>query len=188
MLNRRLVPNFSLPVETGHETVRTVPRENPKISFDILHLDNTEIFKRERQTTNQAVVIRLARGACKTDIQFLRQHIRDLAAEAFEHHTGSAWRPRSGSMVNHRNLTAAMIDSRDFLAAKHRAETEVMLPPGPKVALTGGADFNDHHLIWAKLDQVYAKHRDMVLMDEEKDDFIMICVSRARSGKLVIDL
>ena len=28
--------------------------------------------------------------------------------------TGSAWRPRSGSMVNHRALTAAMIDSRDF--------------------------------------------------------------------------
>ena len=31
-------------------------------------------------------------------------------------------------------------------------------------------------------------HRDLVLMDEEKDDFIMICVSRARSGDLVVDL
>ena len=89
---------------------------------------------------------------------------RDLAAEAFEHHTGSAWRPRSGSMVNHRNLTAAMIDSRDFLAAKRRAETEVMLPAGPKVAVTGGAGFNDHRLIWAKLDQVHAKHAGMVLV------------------------
>ena len=77
---------------------------------------------------------------------------------------GSAWRPRSGSMVNHRNLTAAMIDSRDFLAAKRRAETEVMLPAGPKVAVTGGADFNDHRLIWAKLDQVHAKHPEMVLL------------------------
>lgn len=89
---------------------------------------------------------------------------RDVAAEAFEHHTGSAWRPRTGSMVNHRNLTAAMIDSRDFLAAKRRAETEVMLPAGPKVAVSGGADFNDHRLIWAKLDQVHAKHPDMVLI------------------------
>jgi hypothetical protein len=67
-------------------------------------------------------------------------------------------------MVNHRNLTAAMIDSRDFLAAKRWAETEVMLPTGPKVALTGGADCNDHQLIWAKLDQVHAKHPDMVLL------------------------
>ena len=89
---------------------------------------------------------------------------RDVAAEQFERHTGSAWRPRSGSMVNHRNLTSAMIDSRDFLAAKRRAETEVMLPAGPKVAFTGGLDCNDHRLIWAKLDQVHAKHPDMVLL------------------------
>jgi phthalate 4,5-dioxygenase reductase subunit len=32
-----------------------------------------------------------------------------------------------------------------------------------------------------------ADHRDMVLMDDEKDTQIMICVSRARSGRLVID-
>ena len=89
---------------------------------------------------------------------------RDVATEAFEHHTGTAWRPRTGSIVNHRNLTAAMIDSRDFLAAKRRIETEVLLPAGPKVAVTGGADFNDHRLIWAKLDQVHAKHPDMVLL------------------------
>jgi phthalate 4,5-dioxygenase reductase subunit len=31
-------------------------------------------------------------------------------------------------------------------------------------------------------------HRDMVLMEEEKADHIMICISRARSGNLVIDL
>ncbi|OYY85185.1 DUF2493 domain-containing protein [Reyranella sp.] len=89
---------------------------------------------------------------------------RDVAVEAFEHHTGSAWRPRTGSMISHRNLTAAMIDSRDFLAAKRRAENEVLLPAGPKVAVSGGTDFNDHNLIWAKLDQVRAKHADMVLI------------------------
>ena len=89
---------------------------------------------------------------------------RDQAAEHFEVHTGSPWRPRSGSLVNHRTLTAAMIDSRDFLAAKRRAETEVMLPPGPKIALTGGLDFNDHHLIWDRLDKVHAKHPDMLLL------------------------
>ena len=89
---------------------------------------------------------------------------RDRAADEFWHHTSSTWRPRSGSMVNHRHLTAAMIDSRDFLAAKRRSEAEVLLPAGPKVALTGGTDFNDHRLIWAKLDQVHAKHPDMVLL------------------------
>lgn len=90
--------------------------------------------------------------------------MRDQAAEHFERHTHSTWRPRSGSVVNHRNLTAAMIDSRDFLAAKRHANTHALLPPGPKVAVTGGLDFNDHRLIWAKLDQVHGKHPDMVLL------------------------
>ena len=90
--------------------------------------------------------------------------MRDQAAEHFERHTGSSWRPRNGSMVNHRAMTSAMIDSRDFLAAKRRTEAEVLLPPGPKVAFTGGLDFNDHRLIWARLDQVHAKHPGMVLL------------------------
>ena len=89
---------------------------------------------------------------------------RDQAADRFEVHTGSAWRPRTGSMVNHRALTAAMIDSRDFLAARRRADTELLVPAGPKIAFTGGADFNDHRLIWGMLDKVRGKHPDMVLL------------------------
>ena len=42
-------------------------------------------------------------------------------------------------------------------------ETEVLVPAGPKIAFSGG-DTADHKLIWAKLDQVHAKHSDMVLM------------------------
>ncbi|KQT12911.1 MULTISPECIES: DUF2493 domain-containing protein [unclassified Bradyrhizobium] len=89
---------------------------------------------------------------------------REQAIAQFETHTGSLWRPRSGSLVGHRSVTSAVIDSRDFLAAKRRAETEVLVPVGPKVALTGGLDFDDHHLIWDRLDKVHAKHSDMVLL------------------------
>lgn len=56
----------------------------------------------------------------------------DHTATKFVHHTGSAWHPPTGSMVNRQHLTAALIDSRDFLAAKRRAETEVMLPRAPR--------------------------------------------------------
>ena len=66
---------------------------------------------------------------------------RDLAANGFEYHLGKPWYPRSGSRVSHRNLTSAMIDSRDYLAAKHGSEAELLLPEGPKVAVTGGAEF-----------------------------------------------
>src|SRR5262249_19256121 len=69
-----------------------------------------------------------AEGPTSTERRNSMDLFRDLAADQFERHPGSTWRPRSGSMVNHRTLTAAMVDSRDFLAAKRRAETEVLLP------------------------------------------------------------
>jgi hypothetical protein len=57
-----------------------------------------------------------------------------------------------------------MIDSRDFLNAKRLAETQVLLPPGPRIAVTGGADCNDHQRIWDTLDKACAKHPGMVLI------------------------
>ena len=57
-----------------------------------------------------------------------------------------------------------MIDSRDFIAARRRADTELLLPKGPKIAFSGGADYADAKLIWAVLDKVLAKHPDMVLI------------------------
>jgi hypothetical protein len=56
-----------------------------------------------------------------------------------------------------------MIDNRDFLATKRRAETDVLLPAGLKVAFTSGLDFKDQRAIWDRLDKVHAKHPDMVL-------------------------
>jgi hypothetical protein len=88
---------------------------------------------------------------------------RDTAADIYLRTTGTPWSPRSGSRVNHRQMTSAIIDSRDFIAAKRRADNEVLLPAGPKIAFSGG-DTADHTLIWAKLDQVHAKHPNMVLM------------------------
>ena len=106
----------------------------------------------------------IAEGLTLSERRNAMEFFRDHAADLFERHTHTAWRPRTGSMVNHRALTAAMIDSRDYLAAKRRSETEVMLPPGPKVAFTGGVDCNDHRLIWDVLDKTRAKHPDMVLL------------------------
>ena len=89
---------------------------------------------------------------------------RDHAAELFEVGTGTVWRPRAGSMVKHRALTASMIDSREFLAARRRADTEILAPAGPRIAFTGGTDCNDHTRIWDVLDKIRAKHPDMVLL------------------------
>lgn len=81
-----------------------------------------------------------------------------------ERRTGSAWRPRSGSIANRRALTAAVIDSRDFIAARRRADADVLMPAGAKIAFTGGMDFNDHVTIWDRFDKTHAKYPDMVLL------------------------
>jgi hypothetical protein len=134
-------------------------------------LDSNEQAQRRSQHEQDGSEIRsvelellVAQGLTLIERRNVMEYFRDQAAEHFAKHTGSHWQPRTGSKVSHRTLTAAMIDSRDFLAAKRRAETEIMLPPGPKIAFTGGLDFNDHRLIWDKLDQVRAKHPNMVLL------------------------
>jgi len=89
---------------------------------------------------------------------------RDIAAGQYELVIGSAWRPRSGSITNRKTLTAAIIDSRDFIAAKRRADIEPLLPTGPRIAFTGGVECNDHVRIWDALDKTRARHADMVLI------------------------
>jgi len=132
--------------------------------------DNEQVQQRSQREQNGSEVRSVelerltAEGITLIERRNSLELFRDQAADQFERHTGSAWRPRSRSKVNHRNLTAAMIDSRDFLAAKKRADNEVLLPVGPKIAVTGGLDFNDHRLIWDRLDRAHAKHPDMVLL------------------------
>ena len=90
--------------------------------------------------------------------------MRDQAADLYQSYMRSPWRPKYGSQVNHRAMTSAMVDSRDYLAAKRKASTDVLVPAGPKIAFTGGLDCNDHQLIWAKLDKAHQQHPDMVLI------------------------
>jgi len=134
-------------------------------------LDDNEQAQRRSQKEQDGSEIRsvelerfTAQGMTLIERRDAMEFFRDQASEHFERHLGSSWRPRSGSMVNHRALTSAMIDSRDFLAARRRAENEVLLPAGPKIAFTGGLDFNDHRAIWDRLDKALAKHPDMVLL------------------------
>jgi YspA, cpYpsA-related SLOG family len=106
----------------------------------------------------------IAQGLSLIERRNAFEFARDYAAELYEVETGSAWRPRTGSMVNRRALTASVIDSRDFVAARRRADTEVLAPAGARIAFTGGPGCNDHVRIWEALDRIRAKHPDMVLL------------------------
>lgn len=119
--------------------------------------DGSEIRSVELETL-------LAHGQVLLDRRDAMEQLRDAAADRYEQQLGAPWRPFVGSMVNHRNLTASVIDSRDYLNAKRRSETEVLIPAGPRIAFTGGPDCNDHDAIWKALDKVRTKHPDMVLL------------------------
>jgi hypothetical protein len=134
-------------------------------------LDDNEDRQRRAQQEQDGSEVRsvelerlIAEGMSLLERRDAFELLRDQAADLFEARTGSAWRPHAGSMVNHRHMTASLIDSRDFLAARRRAETEVLLPAGPRIAFAGGIDCNDTDRIWATLDRVRAKHPDMVLL------------------------
>lgn len=134
-------------------------------------LDDNEQARRRGQKEQDGSEIRsvelerlIAEGRTLIERRDSIELFRDHAADAFERHIGSSWRPCSGSKVNHRALTSAIIDSRDFFAAKRKADAEALLPAGPKIAFTGGLNFNNHRAIWDRLDKVHAKHPDMVLL------------------------
>ena len=134
-------------------------------------LDSNEQAQRRAQTEQDGSEVKsvelerlIAQGISLIERRNAFEFLRDHAAELFAAETGSVWRPRAGSMVNHRALTASMIDSREFLAARRRADTEVLAPAGARIAFTGGTDCNDHSRIWEALDKIRAKHPDMVLL------------------------
>jgi hypothetical protein len=148
-------------VNLFHRTALRIERE----------LDGNEQAQRKSQLEQDGSEVKsvelerlTAQGLSLIERRNAFEFCRDHAARLFEASTGTLWRPQAGSMVNRRTLTAAMIDSRDFLAAKRRADTEVMLPAGPKIAFAGGYECNDHQAIWAALDRVHAKHPGMVLL------------------------
>lgn len=139
-----------------------------KISRD---LDSNEQAQKRAQREQDGSEVRsvelethIAEGITLIERRNAYEAMRDLAAELFETHLGQTWHPRAGSHVNRRTLTASLIDSRDHIAAKRRADIEPLLPQGTKIAFTGGLDCTDHTAIWEALDRVRTKHTDMVLL------------------------
>lgn len=105
-----------------------------------------------------------AEGISLVERRNAMEFLRDCATAQYALHIGSNWMPRSGSLLRRRTLTAAMIDSREFLLEQRRAARETLLPKGTRIAFTGGVDCGDHAAIWTALDRVHARHADMVLL------------------------
>src|SRR3984893_15853006 len=134
-------------------------------------LDVNEQAQRRGQTEQDGSEVKsvelerlIAQGLSLIERRNAFEFVRDHAAELFEVETGSAWRPRTGSMVNHRALTASAIYSREFIAARRRADTELLAPAGARIAFTGGDDWHEVRRISDALDQTRYQPPDMVLL------------------------
>lgn len=149
-------------------TVNLFHRAGERISRELDRNEDAQRVGQREQDGSEVKSVELerltAQGLTLIERRNAFEVMRDEAADLFDMHTGSSWRPRTGSKINHQAMTAAVIDSRDFLAARRRAETEVLIPAGTKIGFSGGLDYNDHSRIWAALDKTREKHEDMVLL------------------------
>ena len=107
---------------------------------------------------------KIAEGITMIERRDTMEFFRDAAAEQFRIHLRTPWLPRSGPMVNRKALTSAVLDSRKHIDKRAYQDARVLNPDGTRIALSSGADFNDHQLIYATLDKVLAQYPDMILM------------------------
>ncbi len=132
--------------------------------------DNEQAQKRlqREQDGSEIRSVELERATCEgislIERRDTMEYFRDVAADQFRIHARKAWSPRTGSRVNRKAMTAAIVDSRDFMDKRLRDNARVLIPEGTRIAFTGGPDCNDHHAIWDALDKVRARHETMVLM------------------------
>ena len=106
---------------------------------------------------------KIERGQKLVEHRDAYEAMRDASAAHFHTETGSIWMPRSGSRVSHKNLTASVVDSRNFLSAERRKKNEIHCPDGTRIAFTGG-DYQDYDAIWTILDGSREKYPDMILL------------------------
>ena len=137
---------------------RAVDRLSPELK-DLQHAqDGTEINAWELER-----IIERARHLGDRRDAF--EQLRDAAAQRYREDTGHTWRPRHGSHFSRTSqLTSAAIDARDFLRARESSKTQVHLPEGTLVAVTGSKPVENAQSICAALDHVHGKYPDMVLV------------------------
>lgn len=114
-------------------------------------LDRNEAAQRDLQREQDGSEIRsveleraIAEGITLIERRDAMEFFRECAAEQFRIHARKAWVPRTGSRIRHQAMTAAMIDSRDFMDRRLREKAKALIPEGTRIAFSGGPACNDH--------------------------------------------
>src|SRR3546814_11699352 len=95
---------------------------------------------------NRAVELEraIAEGITMIERRDTMEFFRECAAEQFRIHARKAWTPRTGSRVRHNTMTAAMIDSRDFMDKRLREKAKALIPAGTPLPFRGRTPLPTH--------------------------------------------
>lgn len=143
----RAVGRVDRELDTNEQAQRRLQREQ----------DGSEVRSVELETATRI-------GRTMIERRDAMEAFRDAFAEQFLAYVRKPWLPHSGSKVNRKALTSAVVDSRDFINAKRWADKMTLIPPGTRIYFSGGADYDNHALIFDVLDKTLVKIPDMVLL------------------------
>ncbi len=134
-------------------------------------LDANELAQQRSQREQDGSEVRsveletlIAEGRSMIERRDAMEAFREAFAEQFRAHFHKPWLPRSGSMLNRTTMTAAVIESREFVNDRRWADARLLLPPGERIYVSGGSDYSDHRKVWRVLDDVHGRHPQMVLL------------------------
>jgi len=134
-------------------------------------LDSNEIAQKRLQREQDGSEVKsveleklIAEGRSMIERRDSMEAFREAFADQFRAHFRKAWLPRSGSMLNRQAMTASVIESRDFVNGRRWTDSQLLLPPGERIYVSGGADYQDHREIWRVLDEVHGRNPQMVLL------------------------
>lgn len=155
-----LEPFLWSSVNVYHLRAERIARQRHDCEADIRLLlerqDGSEIASTELENAQMNAERFEAR---ENDFITMREH----AAKLYEVESGRPWTPRTGSRTG-KIVTAAMIDSRDYLRASKEREINAAAPQGSPIAVIGDLTWNDTNSVWKALDRARDRVGDMVLV------------------------
>ena len=113
--------------------------------------------------------------------------MRDRATAIFHAETGRPWSSPRATLVSGKR-TASVINATDFLAARRQRRIDAHAPTGPVVIFSGGPVWENHKLLWDRLDLVRARIPNMFLATTAQDkgcDAIAAAWAASRGVKLI---
>ncbi|MDE0059588.1 MAG: SLOG family protein [Defluviicoccus sp.] len=87
------------------------------------------------------------------------EELRETVENNYEHETGERWSPKPAhDPIHPRPVTAASAEARRHIEKLENDHYQSRLPPGDPIAVTAYNSEADRETVFAKLDQVFAKH------------------------------